>query len=168
MSGKTAAEAAAVEAVAGRPRRTMLVASTGGHLAQLVALRSAFEGDVRSWITFNKPDAHAALKGETVAWAHHPTTRNIPNTLRNLRLAARAVRSFKPDVIVSTGAGVAVPFFLVAKALGATTVYIEVYDRIDSPTLTGRLVRKITDVFCVQWPEQLEIYPGAHVIGPAL
>ena len=76
-------------------------------------------------------------------WAHYPTTRNIPNTLRNLRLAMRELRRRRPDVIVSDGAGVAFPFFVVGRLLGIPTVYLEVYDRIDSPTLTGRLCRPL-------------------------
>jgi hypothetical protein len=47
-------------------------------------------------------------------------------------------------------------------------VYVEVFDRIDSPTLTGRLVRPIATRFCVQWPEQQQHYPGSVVIGPLL
>ena len=108
---------------------------------------------------------HIAAGGRAVAWAHHPTTRNIPNALRNLRLAWRLLRSDAPDVVVSDGAGVAVPFFVIAKLLGSATVYLEVYDRIDSRTLTGRLCRPFTDLFCVQWPEQQALYPGSLLIG---
>ena len=83
-------------------------------------------------------------------------------------LAVRVMRRDRPDVVVSTGAAVAFPFFLVAKAMRVPTVYIEVYDRLDSPTLTGRLCRPITDLFCVQWEEQTQFYPRAQVIGSLL
>ncbi len=63
----------------------------------------------------------------------------------------------------------AVPFFVLASLRRkCRTVYIEVYDRVDSPTLTARLCRPFADVMCVQWHEQTRIYPGAHVIGPLL
>jgi hypothetical protein len=45
-------------------------------------------------------------------------------------------------------------------------VYLAVYDRIDSATMTGRLVRPATDLFLLQWDEQLTSYPGATVAGP--
>ena len=45
------------------------------------------------------------------------------------------------------------------------TVYLEVYDRIDSATLTGRLCRPLSSLFLVQWEEQQRLYPGARVIG---
>ena len=67
-----------------------------------------------------------------------PRPATCPNALRNLRLAWRVLRSERPDVVVSDGAGVAVPFFVVAKLLGISTVYLEVVDRIDTRTLTGQ------------------------------
>ena len=101
-------------------------------------------------------------------WAAHPTTRNIPNALRNLRLAWRVLRTERPDVVVSDGAGVAVPFFTVAKLLGISTVFLEVVDRIETRTLTGRLLYPIADLICVQWPEQLRLYPRAVEVGALL
>ena len=47
-------------------------------------------------------------------------------------------------------------------------MYVEVYDRIDTRTLTGRLCRPLTNLFCVQWEEQLQLYPGAVLIGELL
>lgn len=146
----------------------LLVGSAGGHLAQLVRLEPWWRDLTRTWVTFDKPDARSLLRDEAVIWAHHPTTRNIPNLLRNTRLAIRHVRRLRPDLVVSTGAAVAVPFFLAARALGIPTVYVEVFDRIDSPTLTGKLCRPIATAFCVQWPEQQPLYPGSVVIGTLL
>lgn len=148
--------------------RALLVGSSGGHLAQLVAMAGWWRETERRWVTFDTADAVSTLPGEQVAWAHHPTTRNIPNLLRNLVLAIRVLRDWRPDVVVSNGAAVAVPFFLVARLLGVRTVYLEVYDRVDSRTLTGRLVRPFTDLFLVQWPEQLDLYPEARLVGPLL
>jgi hypothetical protein len=47
-------------------------------------------------------------------------------------------------------------------------VFIEVYDRIDSPTLTGRLCYRLADRFLLQWAEQQRFYPRGVVIGPLL
>lgn len=152
----------------GAPPRVLLVGSAGGHLAQLLRLRAWWSGLERTWVTFDKPDAVSLLAGEDVVWAHHPTTRNIPNLARNLVLAVRETRRLRPDLVVSTGAGVALPFFLVARVLRIPTVYVEVFDRIDSPTLSGRLCRPFATRFCVQWPEQQAFYRGSIVIGPLL
>jgi beta-1,4-N-acetylglucosaminyltransferase len=67
-----------------------------------------------------------------------------------------------------SGAGVAFPFFLVARLLGQRTVYVEVYDRIDSATMTGRLCYPLSDLFLLQWEEQRHIYPKGIVIGSLL
>lgn len=150
------------------PEHALLVASSGGHLAQLLALRPWWQERDRAWVTFGTEDARSQLEGERVVWAHHPTTRNLLNLIRNFLLAVRVMRRERPAVVVSTGAAVAFPFFLIAKAMRVPTVYIEVYDRLDSPTLTGRLCRPITDLFCVQWEEQTRFYPRARVIGSLL
>ncbi|MBT0992899.1 UDP-N-acetylglucosamine--LPS N-acetylglucosamine transferase [Cellulomonas sp. DKR-3] len=134
-----------------------------------MGLRAWWQDADRAWVTFPTDDARGHLAGERrVAWAHFPTTRNVPNLVRNAFLAWRVLKSFRPEVVVSTGAGVALPFFVLARLVGARTVYIEVYDRVDSATLTGRLCAPFTDLMCVQWPEQRDLYRDALVVGPLL
>jgi UDP-N-acetylglucosamine:LPS N-acetylglucosamine transferase len=150
------------------PGRVLLVASSGGHLAQLMSLAPWWSVRERVWVTFPTPDARSQLTQEDVRWAHYPTTRNLRNLLRNLWLAFRLIPRVRPDVVVSTGAGVAVPFFLVARLRRIPTVYVEVYDRIDTRTLTARLCQPFTTLFCVQWEEQQQLYPDAKLIGGLL
>jgi UDP-N-acetylglucosamine:LPS N-acetylglucosamine transferase len=134
----------------------------------MLSMRPWWGEKERVWCTFRTPDAESGLVGESVHWAFHPTTRSLRNALRNGWLAVRVLRRTRPDVVISTGAAVAFPFFLVARILGIPTVFIEVYDRIDTRTLTGRLCRPISTLCCVQWEEQLTLYPGAELIGPLL
>lgn len=150
------------------PQRVVFACSSGGHLAQLHALEPWWRARERLWVTFATPDASSLLAGEKVVWAHHPTTRNIPNAVRNLFLAHRVLRGYRPDVVVSDGAGVAVPFFVAARTLGIATVYLEVSDRIDSPTLTGRLCYPLADRFLLQQPKQRRFYPKGTLIGRLL
>lgn len=150
----------------GGQRRVLFVSSSGGHLSQLLQLRPWWIQHERQWVTFDLPDARSKLGGEELIPAHHPTTRNVKNLLRNLPLAFRVIRRFRPDVVVSNGAGVAVPFFAVARLRGIPTVYLEVYDRVDSRTLSGRLCAPLSSLFLVQWPEQQPLYPGSVVVGP--
>jgi beta-1,4-N-acetylglucosaminyltransferase len=133
--------------------RLLLVSSTGGHLLQLVALREAFEGFERVWVTFDAGDSRALLAGEEVVHAHSPTNRNVPNLLRNTVLAWRVVRKVRPRVVVTTGAGVAVPFAWLGRILGARVVYVESLTRIDEPSLTYRLIKPVVSRTYVQWPE---------------
>jgi UDP-N-acetylglucosamine:LPS N-acetylglucosamine transferase len=120
------------------------------------------------WVTFRTPDAESSLAEESVCWAHHPTTRHVGNLLRNTVLALRVMRARRPAAVVSTGAGVALPFFVLAWLMRIPTVYIEVYDRIDTPTLTARLCKPFTRLFLVQWEEQRSFMPTAITVGPLL
>ncbi|SIT84214.1 hypothetical protein [Microbacterium sp. RU33B] len=149
--------------------RVLFVGSSGGHLAQLLPLRDLFHHDDRSWVTFPTTDATGALSEESdVVWASYPTTRNLPNLLRNTLQAWHLMRSRRPDVVISTGAAVALPYFILSRFFGARTAYIEVYDRVDSPTLTARLCSPFTDLFAVQWDEQRRLYRDTVTIGPLL
>jgi UDP-N-acetylglucosamine:LPS N-acetylglucosamine transferase len=150
------------------PRRVLFVCSSGGHLAQLHRLRPWWTTRERRWVTFGTTDARSLLRGEDTVWAHHPTTRNLPNLVRNLGLAARQLRAYRPDLVVSDGAAVAFPFFLAAQPLRIPCVYLEVLDRIDSRTLTGRLCAPLADLFLVQSPRQQPLYAGSHVVGELL
>lgn len=146
-------------------KNLLFVSSSGGHLSQLLQLEPWWRHHQRHWVTFDLADAHSKLSDEPVTFAHFPTTRNIPNMIRNAALAFKVLRKLKPDVVISNGAGVAFPFFVVARALKIPTVYVEVYDRINSATLTGKLCKPFTTEFLVQWPEQEEIYEGSKLVG---
>jgi beta-1,4-N-acetylglucosaminyltransferase len=147
------------------PRKILFVGSSGGHLSQLAQLRPWWQDRDRKWVTFPGQDVDSLLAGEDVTTCYHPTTRNAKNAVRNMGLAVQVLRDYRPDVVVSAGAGVAVPFFIGARALGIRTVYLEVYDRIDLPTVTGKLCYPFTDLFLLQWQEQLVNYPKGVVVG---
>lgn len=146
--------------------RVLFVCSSGGHLSQLLQLRPWWEHHDRAWVSFHAEDVITSLEGERLYFGYSPTTRNAVNLVRNLALSVSLLRRERPDVIVSTGAGMAVPFFWVGHLLGCSTVYIEVYDRIDSPTLTGRLCRRASDLFLLQWERQRAQYPRGTYAGP--
>ncbi|MEN0063515.1 MAG: UDP-N-acetylglucosamine--LPS N-acetylglucosamine transferase [Myxococcota bacterium] len=144
-----------------------LVASSGGHLSQLRALAPWFNDHERAWVTFDTPHARRSLVGESVTFAHHPTNRSLVNLVRNFAVARRWVRMERPDLVVSTGAGVGVPFLWVARSAGIKTVFMEVYDRVDARSLTGRLVGPIVDVVVLQREAQRRLYPRGVVLGAA-
>ncbi len=150
------------------PFKIGLVCSSGGHLAQLIPLRKWWQHYERFWVTFNKTDANSLLEGERVYYAYYPTNRSIFNLIRNFFVALKVLWKERPNLLISTGAAVAVPCFYVGKLLGAKLVYVEVFDHIDAPTLTGRLVYPIVDKFLVQWEEQKRFYPKAEFRGQTL
>jgi beta-1,4-N-acetylglucosaminyltransferase len=147
------------------PVDVLLVCSTGGHLLQLHALRPAWAGTSHAWVTFDKSDARSLLAAEQVFFAFGPTNRNVGNLLRNLKLAFRLIRLLQPRVLVTTGAGVAVPFCWMARMSGAKIVYVESLSRIDAPSLSCRLIAPVAARIYAQWPELCEAYTRARYVG---
>jgi UDP-N-acetylglucosamine:LPS N-acetylglucosamine transferase len=146
----------------------LLACSSGGHLFQLLALRGAWEDFTRVWVTDDTTDARSLLRSETVVFAHTPTTRNLRNLFRNLWLAWGLVGRVRPRVVLTTGAGTAVPFAWVGRLRGAHVVYVESVTRIDAPSLSCRLVRPAADRVYVQWPDLQAAVPGSRYAGTVL
>ena len=145
--------------------KVCLVGSSGGHLTHLYMLKPFWKDKNRFWVTFDKEDARSLLKGEKVYPCYFPTNRSIKALIKNTKIAWDVLHKEKPDLIISCGAAVAVPFFYIGKIMGAKLVYIEVFDRIDKPTMTGKMVYPIVDKFVVQWKEQKKVYPKAVNLG---
>jgi beta-1,4-N-acetylglucosaminyltransferase len=145
--------------------KLLLVCSTGGHLLQLHSLEPAWGQFTRVWVTFDSVDSRALLADEEVVHAHSPTHRNLPNLIRNLVLAVRVLRRVRPHAVITTGAGVAVPFAWLAWLVGARVVYVESLTRIDGPSLTYRLIRPFVSRVYVQWPELQGAVPGSVYSG---
>lgn len=128
-------------------------------------LKSFWKDKDRFWVTFDKEDARSILANEKMYSCYYPTNRNIKNLIKNTFLAWKILRLEKPDLIISSGAAVAVPFFYLGKIFGAKLIYIEVFDRIDKPTVTGKLVYPVADRFIVEWEEMKQVYPNAINLG---
>jgi len=148
-----------------KPIKILFCSSSGGHLAHLYMLKPFWENKERFWVTFDKEDAKSLLSNEKFYPCYYPTNRNIKNLVCNIILAWKVLRKEKPDLIISSGAAIAVPFFYLGKLFGAKLVYIEVFDRMNKPTVTGRMVYPITDKFIVQWEEMKKVYRKAVNLG---
>jgi UDP-N-acetylglucosamine:LPS N-acetylglucosamine transferase len=140
--------APAVETGSGK---VLIVASPGGHLMQMLALEPAWRDSERTWVTLRSTDVEYLLRDEDVEYGHGPTPRDIGNFFRNLRFARRVLRDQDPDVIISTGAGLALPFFVLGRLQRRRLIYVESITRVEKLALTGRLVYPLTDSFFVQW-----------------
>ena len=145
--------------------KVCLVGSSGGHLTHLYMLKPFWETKERFWVTFDKDDARSLLESERMYPCYYPTNRSLKALLVNTALAFKVLRKEKPDLIISSGAAAAVPFFYLGKLFGAKTIFIEVFDRVDAPTVTGRLVYPVTDCFVVEWEEMKKVYKKAVNLG---
>ncbi len=145
--------------------KVCMVGSSGGHLTHLYMLKPFWQDKERFWVTFDKEDARSLLEGEKFYPCYFPTNRNLKNLIRNTFVAIRVLWKERPDLIVSSGAAVAVPFFYIGKLFGAKLVYVEVFDRVNTSTMAGKMVYPITDLFFVEWEEMLKVYPKAINLG---
>lgn len=140
--------------------------SSGGHLTHMMLLKPFWKEHDRFWVTFNKIDAQSQLKDEKKYWCHYPTNGNYWNLFRNFFLALKILRKERPDIIISSGAAISIPFFWLGKKFfHCKCFYIEVFDRINKDTKSGRFCYKYADEFFVQWEEMLKVYPKAKYIG---
>ena len=96
---------------------------------------------------------------------YFPTNRSLKALIKNTKIAWKVLRKERPDLIISSGAAVSVPFFYLGKLFGAKLIYVEVFDRIDKPTMSGKMVYPIADKFIVQWEEQKQVYKKAINLG---
>lgn len=148
--------------------RVLLVCSPGGHLQQMLALAPAWRDLEHHWVTLRAPDTEHELAGEPVTYAHGPTNRSIAKLARNMLLARRVLRALDPDVVLSTGAALAVPFLLGARLRGRRAVYVESFTRVHDLSLSGRIVYPFASAVFVQWPSLAERRPRARYVGSVL
>ena len=147
----------------GSSLKIALVCSHGGHLTEMEMLGPAFEGHCCFLVTYRSPRTEV-LPG------HRYLIRNIgASPWRLLGAFARAAWVLwreRPDVVLSTGSEIAIPFLWLGRAAGARTVYVESCCRVTAPSRTGPLVYPVSDLFLVQWPALLEGYgPRARYVG---
>lgn len=125
-------------------KKIMVVCSSGGHFKYAQSLKPFLERfQSTCWVTFKKPDTESQLKSdrEQIYWANSPTNRNLPNLVRNLLLAFKVLKDEQPDIVISTGAGVAVPFLLLAKFFyKKQTLFIESKTRFKKLSLSARIL----------------------------
>lgn len=137
-------------------KRVCIVSSCGGHLTEVRALRGAFERYEHFYVLNDRVLLPADMAGKT--WFIRHSERDLLFFV-NLLEAWRILRRQRPDVILSTGAGPAVPFALVGRLLGIPTVFVETFTRISTPSLTARIMYRLAARFVYQWPALARYFP---------
>lgn len=154
-----------------RPPTLWLAASPGGHLAELLAVREAFEGLPRAWVTGPSDQVGVLARAGEEIHVLSLFGRDPPGArglAPNVRAARRLVGSRRPRIVVTSGAGLVVPFVVMARLVGARVVLVESLARVSGASLTGRILAPFADSILVQWPELAAVYRGAVVARPGL
>jgi UDP-N-acetylglucosamine--N-acetylmuramyl-(pentapeptide) pyrophosphoryl-undecaprenol N-acetylglucosamine transferase len=148
---------------------TLLVASTGGHLAELHDLVPRLGVQERRWVTFDSPQSRSLLAGEDVVHVPPAVSRDLVGAVRDLVIARKMFRRRRYDRVISTGASVAMSFFVPATAAGVECAYIESATRTDGPSLTGRMAARLPGVKMFtqyrSWADETWLYGGSIFDG---
>lgn len=148
-------------------KKVLFISSTGGHLNELLQLKSIMN-KYDSYLITEKTKSTISLKEEykdKISYLIYGTKHNM--LTYPFKLLANCFKSLyfyfkiKPDVIVTTGAHSAGPMCCIGKIFGSKIIYIETFANIHSKTVTGRIVYKFVDLFIVQWESMLKLYPKA-------
>lgn len=154
-----------------------LECAEGGHLDEMLNIMEAFEGNDIFFITTKAPSTEGLSDNFKVYYTRrqYETRTKLAIYIREMLLIIKlAINVFyilfkeKPKLIVSTGGGSTIPLIYWGKIFGIKIMYIESLARVNSPSLTGRIVYPVTDIFLVQWESMLHFYKKAKFWGKAL
>lgn len=144
----------------------MFIASTGGHLDELLQLKPLFN-KYNSYIVTEKTKSTIDLKYkyQKINYLVYGTKDHlfsyifkfIYNFIKSLILFIK----IRPKVIVTTGTHTAVPMCYIGKLFFRKIIYIETIANSKTKTLSGKLVYPIADTFIVQWESMIKLYPKA-------
>ena len=148
-------------------KKICFIASSGGHLEQILMMKEIMN-KYNSYLITEKTNYKIfsdSLKTYHVPQVNRRELLTIFYLLYNLVKSVQIYLVERPDVIISTGALATIPTCLVGKLFRSKIIFIESYAKVNSPTLTGRLLYKFSDQFYVQWEDMLKIYPNAIYKG---
>ena len=153
-------------------KKILFISSMGGHLNELLQLKSMFDKYNYLLITEKSDSTKQLKKKYNTKYLLYGTKRNkilYPFILLiNSFLSLIYFLIFRPDFIITTGAHTAGPMCCIAKIFRKKIIFIETYANISSQSKTGKIVYKFADLFIVQWPEMLNLYPNAVYYGGGL
>lgn len=144
-------------------KRICLVASQGGHIEELWQLKVLREN--YDYYLVVPKTAWTEKLNCTKIFIKDMNRRNKITKVLSLMLMflEQMIILIKnpTDVIITTGAAVAIPICIYGKLFGKKVIYIESMARVTSPSGTGKFLYKFADLFIVQWKELLKFYPKA-------
>ena len=147
--------------------KLLLACTSGGHFSTMRSLKLFWSVHERTWVTDFKKDTEILEDEEKVYWFPYQAPRDLLALILNIPKTLRVIYAEKPDIIVSTGASLAINFALFAKLFGIKFIYIESISRSEELSLTGRIVYLLSSEFYVQWPELKQKYSKALFKGYA-
>ena len=134
-----------------------LACSAGGHLQEMLQLESVYKKHTHFFISFKRIDTESLSKKELFYCIERPA-RNPAKTIKNFVQTLKILQKENPDLIISTGADVALASCFIGKLLGKKVIFIESFCRPIKPGITGKLIYQIADLFLYQWKALKKYY----------
>ena len=148
--------------------RLVIACSTGGHLVEARRLEAVYKAYDYSYFTFDGGVARELAKTEKVVTIPNIHRQKPYTWITGIIYSFLAAVKTRPDVIISTGAGIVVFYCIFARLLGAKLIFIESMARVELPTLTARMLYPFSNLFIIQWPNLLKFFPKAKYFGRLL
>jgi len=144
-------------------QKICFAASSGGHLEEITRLTGVREGHDCFLITeYNDyQETGFCEKIYSVKQANRKQITFIFDFIGIFFKCVRILRAEKVGCVITTGALTGCTAALAGKFLRKKVIYIESFARVDTPSLTGRLLYPVADLFIVQWEEGLKFFPKA-------
>ena len=146
-----------------KKKKICLIASSGGHLEQIKQLKKVNEKYACFYVV-SRTKATEAMKQKHYIVSDLIRKNKVVMVLRMMRMMFEQFKIFikeKPDVILTTGAAVAIPMCVIGKIFHKKVIYIESFARMTTPNKTGKLIYKFADLFIIQWEALKKFYPNA-------
>lgn len=144
-------------------KKICFAASSGGHLEEISRLKD-IASQYDSFLLTEKGGFNEINFCDKTVYVSQINRKEPLFLFKFIGLFARSLHILikeKPDCIISTGALATYPICLLGKMAKKKIVYIESFARIDSPSLTGKLMYKVADIFIIQWEELKKFFPNA-------
>ncbi len=137
--------------------RICIVSSVGGHLTEVMHLAPILR-DHEVVLVLNDAAPLPDFPFARVYRIVH--AERDAKVLYNIFESAQILLHEDPDIVLSTGAGPAVPFALLARLFTRSRIiFIESAAAVSRATLTGRLMYPITHRFFYQWDGVARFFP---------
>lgn len=147
-----------------KKNRILAISSGGGHLTEMMhSLNDEIikRNDI-TYVVFKTLYTVDTLKNEKHYFIIDPHKSNI-KYLINFIQALFLFLIIRPKIIVSTGAGIAIPMIILAKKIGSKIIFIETGARVTEPSKTGKFAYKYADLFIVQYEPLLNHFEKAKI-----
>lgn len=149
----------------------LIVTGSGGHTSRAIKLATMLPGRVCYIIPYLAEVSKQKIKKDYFA-IPAPRFRAKSNQLMTVfRTLFLFVCSFfillftRVHVVFSTGAGIAVPVLLMAKAMGKKTVYVESPSRVYIPSGAGKILLGKVDMWLGAWVEMKKYANSIDYVG---